>query len=494
MEKKVNSHFLIYKFLIFFTVLFFGYFISFRADAAVVYTQGSVTDGLIGLSGAMSVTFGNLSGVGNVGVIQVSIGHTLSGHSGYTSSTIVGNQIQFALYTSNYSSSPCTNGNPADSTHWMTITSDAQTTYNFDVSAYNCPISQTYAIDVIPRNYTNMNNIATAASGTDSSPGTRYIALSDSAGFPATVAAITSFTWSSFATAGLQVGYSLPPLYTSTDTPAVLQVTLSGLDPTNTGLWTKSFTLDPSYPSNGSVLLPTPSLINLSGYYTVNATLSGCLWSTCSSGTSNWSVASTTSYLYGTTTSPYLNATGGSIDTTMATSTSCSSIFTFGSCLQYLFVPNFNTIQSAYGNAVGSILTVMPIGYLTRLSTLIASTSSTTLPSISYTFPSNYPTGLFAGTTWGFSLQSMVASSSLFISSVSSYNGYTYSSIFTTLLAYLVWAMVIFSMIAQVSGKSWFQNEDTVHSGVTIYSDLEKASELKGRYDYKKEVNRILKK
>lgn len=76
---------------------------------------------------------------------------------------------------------------------------------------------------------------------------------------------------------------------------------------------------------------------------------------------------------------------------------SFSTSFSFVDCLSALFLPNFQDIRNVFDRLNDTLFTYAPVGYVRRFIEIATQTSTSTLPTISYTFPNVYPFNQLGG-------------------------------------------------------------------------------------------------
>jgi len=103
-------------------------------------------------------------------------------------------------------------------------------------------------------------------------------------------------------------------------------------------------------------------------------------------------------------------STSEAIDSFIASSTisiaSCTSWTSFSlvDCMSLMFYPSPDIISKAVTKLRTDLFSYAPMGYITRTYDLFATTSTSTLPDISFTFASDFPITAFAGTNFHFAI------------------------------------------------------------------------------------------
>lgn len=96
---------------------------------------------------------------------------------------------------------------------------------------------------------------------------------------------------------------------------------------------------------------------------------------------------------------------GSLASSTQAISSICnpiSQVFSIGSCIQLLVIPDASTTKALISGVSGKFLTYVPLGYVTRFIAIFTSGTTTPLPSFSYTPPAivGYSQGAITLNPW----------------------------------------------------------------------------------------------
>jgi len=120
-------------------------------------------------------------------------------------------------------------------------------------------------------------------------------------------------------------------------------------------------------------------------------------------------------------------------------------------CLTALFIPNQTQLTYAISNLQNQVLTKAPVGYVSRVVTILNDSATTTLPAISYTFGGT----ALEGETIGFDFETIVSESTEILTTewVSDQEEpQTIWDIFMPLWELLVYAFLIIMVLNEVVG------------------------------------------
>lgn len=125
--------------------------------------------------------------------------------------------------------------------------------------------------------------------------------------------------------------------------------------------------------------------------------------------------------------------------------------FSLFGCISGLLVPNQTQISTAVDTLKSNILTKAPVGYVTRLVDIVASTGTTTLPDISYTFGS----GPLEGQNFHFEPSSLLASADTIIRNDLVTDQDEPENLWDIFMPYwniLVYVSLLFMIVSEVTG------------------------------------------
>jgi len=133
---------------------------------------------------------------------------------------------------------------------------------------------------------------------------------------------------------------------------------------------------------------------------------------------------------------------------------SCNPIsgFDFTQCISGLLVPNASQLSVAVNTLQTQVLQKAPVGYITRLITILNGSATSSLPAISYTFGSESP---LAGEVVSFDFNDTLASANGILTEDWVSNQAEPMSIwdvFMPLWNVLVYAVLVFMMVSQITG------------------------------------------
>ena len=144
-----------------------------------------------------------------------------------------------------------------------------------------------------------------------------------------------------------------------------------------------------------------------------------------------------------------------SASTTASTSLAyaCSALtFDWSKCTLFLFVPDTTQLDKVLETLKSGILSRAPFGYLTRIMSLIATSSTTTLPVLSYTFQADSP---LASTTISYDVSSLMTQSAALSNEMKSNiagNQKTVWQIFETPVKIFIYLVLLLAMLRDVTG------------------------------------------
>jgi len=119
-------------------------------------------------------------------------------------------------------------------------------------------------------------------------------------------------------------------------------------------------------------------------------------------------------------------------------------------CMTFLFIPDAGALSDTLNSLRKGILQKAPIGYATRIVDLIATSSTTALPVVSYTWQSDSP---LAGKTLTLNENTYFAQAAALNSEMTSNTDHkTVWDIFAPIVKFLVYTVLIFAMIHDVTG------------------------------------------
>ncbi len=143
-------------------------------------------------------------------------------------------------------------------------------------------------------------------------------------------------------------------------------------------------------------------------------------------------------------------------DTIIAVAANCnpvSSSFNVSSCVSYLFFPDPIAAGNNAARIRDTLLVKVPIGYFTRLYTILTATGTTTIPSISYTWQNDG--GPLAGKTLAFNVDDyMVQAKTLTGEMTSNTDHKTAWEIFQPFINTFLAIFVLYAMINDVMGMN----------------------------------------
>ncbi len=120
-------------------------------------------------------------------------------------------------------------------------------------------------------------------------------------------------------------------------------------------------------------------------------------------------------------------------------------------CLGYLFIPDAGQMKDSFDSFKNAVLVLAPWGYLTRFIAIMATSSTTTLPSINYTFDSNSP---LHGDTWNIDTNSMIAGGGALLESVQNIDSHrTLRDVFYTIVQLIVAIAVVYQIVHDLTGS-----------------------------------------
>jgi hypothetical protein len=120
-------------------------------------------------------------------------------------------------------------------------------------------------------------------------------------------------------------------------------------------------------------------------------------------------------------------------------------------CFAYLLFPNPTEIANNTETLKNKVLTKFPIGYITRLYTILSSTGTTTIPVLSYTWANDG--GPFSGKTLSFDVDSiMVQAKGLTNEMTSNTDHKTVWDIFMPFVNLFLALFLIYSMVGDIMG------------------------------------------
>lgn len=134
---------------------------------------------------------------------------------------------------------------------------------------------------------------------------------------------------------------------------------------------------------------------------------------------------------------------------------SCNPIsgFDFIQCISGLLIPNQTQLGLAVNTLQTQVLQKAPVGYITRLITILNGSATTSLPLISYTFGTESP---LAGETLDFNFNSTLASANTILTqdwvSNNSEDPQNIWTIFMPLWNILVYAVLIMMIVSEITG------------------------------------------
>lgn len=186
-------------------------------------------------------------------------------------------------------------------------------------------------------------------------------------------------------------------------------------------LWT-SIDLDDIITSGYNFLSTTTGHLGLDGTYYFKAELrrdpawydTALTWIGLDMFATDYVIASTTTFVYGEMTqfdkfvaSTTQNIADYTASTTLDFETAqnaCFSIsgFDFSDCMNFVFGWQQIPMSNAMNNIKDNFFTYVPFGYITRAYEIFATTSTSTLPTISYTFPADFPVDAMASVNFHF--------------------------------------------------------------------------------------------
>lgn len=125
-------------------------------------------------------------------------------------------------------------------------------------------------------------------------------------------------------------------------------------------------------------------------------------------------------------------------------------VFDIRQCMAFLFIPDANHLKTSMENLRIGVFQKMPFGYLTRVIDLLATSSTTTLPVLSYTFQSDSP---LSGDTLSFDTGAyMQQASALSAQMVSNTDGQTVWEIFALPVKLFIYLVLVFAMMKDITG------------------------------------------
>lgn len=188
------------------------------------------------------------------------------------------------------------------------------------------------------------------------------------------------------------------------------------------------------------------------GNYSVQASLQGCFYllGLCAYNGNNFDLITHTFIVNQETFIGHLQSKAtrdifNILASTTATSTTAligtcnpvSGSFSMLQCISWLLVPSRADLVDSMHSFYNGFLTRVPWGYATRFFTLMASSSSATLPRVALTLPGNFPSGLAGVTIIDVAPFDAFASTSLIATATSS-DGHTFFSSFLP-----IWNIVV---------------------------------------------------
>ncbi len=125
--------------------------------------------------------------------------------------------------------------------------------------------------------------------------------------------------------------------------------------------------------------------------------------------------------------------------------------FDISQCVSGLIIPADEDVTSSLNSIKGNIMSRAPFGWIVRISTLIATTSTTTIPSISYTFQSDSP---LAGDTLSFDVSSYMSQASALSGEMTSNmpDHKTVWEILQTPINMFLYIFLVYVMITDITG------------------------------------------
>ncbi len=139
--------------------------------------------------------------------------------------------------------------------------------------------------------------------------------------------------------------------------------------------------------------------------------------------------------------------------TTEAMAASCNPIggsFDVRSCFAFLLIPDAGQLSDAMTNLRKGVFQKMPFGYVTRVVDLLATTSTSSLPILSYTFQSDSP---LAGDAITFDVSGYMTQAAVISSQMTSNTDHkTVWQIFETPVKLFIYLVLIFAMMRDVTG------------------------------------------
>lgn len=134
------------------------------------------------------------------------------------------------------------------------------------------------------------------------------------------------------------------------------------------------------------------------------------------------------------------------------------SFFSIGRCVSYLVFPNVHQVDANISLIRDSFLTKAPVGYITRFVSILASSATTTIPNISYTWANDG--GPLATKTWTIEVDDYMAqASTLSNEMVSNTDGKTAWEILGTLINTFLAIVVLFAILHDIMGIKLHNNK-----------------------------------
>ena len=139
--------------------------------------------------------------------------------------------------------------------------------------------------------------------------------------------------------------------------------------------------------------------------------------------------------------------------TSSALASTCNPLgaFDIRSCLSFLFVPDSNALNDSLNTLKNGVLNRAPWGYITRIINIMATTSITTLPVLSYTFQGDSP---LAGDTLSYDTGAyLTASAQISNEAVSNMPDHkTVWEILKTPISLFIYLVLVLGMLKDITG------------------------------------------